>query len=302
MFRIISLMILLSATVGLFVMTPVWAEENSVTLSVSSLSKFGVGQNPFVKGTVIDSNGNPLSNVEIQANFPSSVGIAVTNSAGEFSITSQAPAEHGEHVITVYATKDTLYLDTQVIYQVGTSNESLNNNNTNSEEKNSKTSNYDNSQYDLLSRTILKNIEEQKIDNQKREDLSEEQEAISEQRLQIHSELKNELESFEKEYESNTPRNAFLGFLTEVDSSVKDIFWHQFLFTEERTDDAREAKEYALEEGKSSIEATEVFREKATIRQSEINEYNNELNIKYGNATSSVQEQFDENGKLPREE
>lgn len=295
-------MILLSATVGLFVMTPVWAEENSVTLSVSSLSKFGVGQNPFVKGTVIDSNGNPLSNVEIQANFPSSVGIAVTNSAGEFSITSQAPAEPGEHVITVYATKDTLYLDTQVIYQVGTSNEILNNNNTNSEEKNSKTSNYDNSQYDLLSRTILKNIEEQKIDNQKREDLSEEQEAISEQRLQIHSELKNELESFEKEYESNTPRNAFLGFLTDVDSSVKDIFWHQFLFTEERTDDAREAKEYALEEGKSSIEATEVFREKATIRQSEINEYNNELNIKYGNATSSVQEQFDENGKLPREE
>jgi len=286
---------------GLLFAPSVWADENSMTLSINSLSIFELGQYPFVNGIVTDSDDNPLSNVEIQVNFPSSVGIATTNSAGEFLITSKVPAELGENTVTVYATKDTLYLNTQVTYQVMTSSE-ISKNNANSKDKTPKTSNYDNSKYNLLSRTILDSIEEQKTENIKKEILSEEQKEISEQRLQTHSKLENELKSFEEKNESHTPRNAFLRFLVDIDYSVKDIFWHQFLFTEERTDDAREAKEYALEEGKSSVEATKIFQQETAISRSEIIEYNEELNIKYGNATSGVQEKFDENGKIPRED
>ena len=90
-------------------------------------------------------------------------------------------------------------------------------------------------------------------------------------------------------------------FLADVDNSLKNIFWNQFLFTEEKTENARIAKQNALEEGKSSMEATKIFQKEAAISQSEIMEHNKEITVKYGNATGSVQEQFDENGKLPRE-
>jgi len=298
---ILFLITLLSVGVaGLFFAPSVWADENSMTLSINSLSIFELGQYPFVNGIVTDSDDNPLSNVEIQINFPSSVGIAATNSAGEFSITSKVPAELGEYTVVVYATKDATHLNTQVTYQVMTLSE-IAKNNADSKDKTPKTSSYDNSKYDLLSRAILENMEEQKTENTKNKILSEEQKEISEQRLQMHSKLKDELKSFEEKNESHTPRNAFLRFLADIDYSVKDIFWHQFLFTEERTDNAREAKEYALEEGKSSIEATKIFQQEAAISRNEIIEHNKELNIKYGNATSGVQKQFDKNGKLPRE-
>ena len=238
--------------------------------------------------------------MEIQATFSSGVGIAITDSAGEFSITSSIAAEElGKHTVTVYATKDTMYLNTQVTYNVMTQSE-IAQINANSKEKIPRESSYDNSKYDLLSRTILNEMEEQKKDNVKKEILSEEQKEISENRLETHSKIENELKSLEEKNESHTPRNAFLRFLADIDYSVKDIFWHQFLFTEERTDDARKTKEYALDEGKSSLEATKIFQQEAAISQNEIIEYNKELNIKYGNATSGVQEQFNENGKLPR--
>ncbi|MGI9566932.1 MAG: carboxypeptidase-like regulatory domain-containing protein [Nitrosopumilus sp.] len=302
-FSIIMLLLSINVTGFLFVSSAYAAENNnSMILSINSLSVFEQGKYPFVNGIVTDSNGNPLSDVEIQANFSSDMGIATTDSAGEFSITSNIPAEElGEHTVTVYATKDTMYLNTHVTYDIMTQSE-IAKINADSREKTPNTSSYDNSKYDLLSRTILEDMEEQKKENIKNKILSGEQNEMSEQRLETNSKLEKELKSFEEKNESHTPRNAFLRFLADIDYSVKDIFWHQFLFTEERTDDAREAKEYALEEGKSSLEATKIFQQEAAISQNEIIEYNKELNIKYGNATSGVQEQFDENGKLPRED
>ncbi len=297
--------ILLSVSVtGLLLSSSVWAEENNgMILSINSLSIFELGQYPFVSGVVTDSDGNPLSDVEIQVTFPSSTGIAISDSAGEFSITSKIPAELvEEHSITVHAIKGATYLNTQVTYDVMTQSEFAKNNAVDSKQKTPKTSSYDNSKYDLRSRAILKDMEEQKKENAKKETLSKEQQTISKQRLETQSKLEDELKSFEEKNESHTPRNAFLRFLADIDHSVKDIFWHQFLFTEERTDNAREAKEHALEEGKSSLAATKIFQQEAVISQNEIIEYNKELNIKYGNATSGIQDDFDENGKLPREE
>ena len=86
--------------------------------SVNSLSEFKVGEYPFISGTTQDNNENPLSNVEIQINFPSQIMITTTDSKGEFSITSPVAAEPGEYVVTVYATKDTMNLKTQIKYQV----------------------------------------------------------------------------------------------------------------------------------------------------------------------------------------
>ena len=302
-FSMIAAMILSVGVAGLSFVSSVSAQEDNndgMVLSINSLSIFEQGKYPIVYGVVTDSNTNPLPGVEIQATFSSGMGIAITDSAGEFSITSSIAAEElGTHTVTVYATKNAMYLNTQVTYNVMTQSE-IAQINANSKEKIPRESSYDNSKYDLLSRTILNEMEEQKKDNIKKEILSEEQKEISENRLETHSKIENELKSLEEKNESHTPRNAFLRFLADIDYSVKDIFWHQFLFTEDRTDDALKAKEYALDEGKSSLEATKIFQQEAAFSQNEIIEYNKELNIKYGNATSGTQEQFDENGKLPR--
>jgi len=290
---------LLSGIMILFFVSPVWAEENNMKLSMSSLSEFGLGQYPFVNGIVTDSDGKPLRDVKIQANFPSSVGITTTDSAGEFSITSNIPAYLGEHTITVFATNDSLHLKGQVKYQVIEPLGTLDNN-TNSKEEGSKASNYDNSKYDLHLR-VIEDTEIQKTESVNKEIISERVQTISEQKLKTSSKLEDELKSLEEKNESHTPRNAFLRFLADIDYSVKNIFWHQFLFTEKRTDDAREAKEYALEEGKSSVDATKIFQQEAAVTQNELIEYNNELNIKYGNVTSDIQEQFNKNGKIQRE-
>ena len=300
MLNLLPLLGLLSGVMILFFVSPVWAESDGMKLSISSLSEFELGHHPFVNGIVTDSDGKPIPDVKIQVNFPSSVGIATTDSAGEFSITSSIPAYLGEHTITVFATNDSLHLKGQVKYQVIASPKILDKS-VNLEGEGLKTSNYNNSKYDLQLRTILKDIEKQKIETIKKEILSEKTQAISEQRLQTYSKLEDELKSLEEKNEAHTPRNAFLRFLADIDYSVKNIFWHQFLFTEEKTDNARKAKEYALVEGKSSVDATKIFQQEAAVTKNELIESNKELNIKYGNTTNSIQEQFNENGKIPRE-
>ena len=261
-----------------------WAEEKMV-FSVSSLSEFKLGQYPSISGMAKDSQDNPLPDVEVQVNFPSRIMTTTTDSNGKFTVTSPIPAELGEYTITVYASKGTMNLKTQVTYDVVDKH----NVKLYPDKKISENKNYDNSKYDLLSRTILDKIEEQKIENTKKEILSKQQQTISEQRSQTDENLDDEVKSLERENESQAPRNAFLNFLAHIDHSVKDIFWHQFLFTEKRTDDALIAKENALHIGKSSLEATRIFQEEAAVSRSEIIEYNDELNIKYGNATSSIQ-------------
>ena len=307
MIRIFSL-VMLSGVVGMFLFSPAWAEQ-SMLFSVSSQSTFQVGEYPFINGTATDSDGNPLQDVEIQANFPSRMAITETDSAGKFSITSYVPAELGEHTVTVFATKDKMYLNTQITYQVIDSQQQqrmttsgVSEKESNPEEDIPKKPKYDNSKYDLFSRMILDNIEEQKIENEKKEVFSEEQQQIKEQRILSQKDLEDDLKSFEKQNEFYNARNAFLRFLADVDYSVKNLFWQQFLFTEKITEEAQEAKKDALEEGKSSVEATKIFQQEAAVSRNEIIEYNKDLSIKYGNATSNIQEHFDENGKLPRTE
>ncbi|MFB5647540.1 MAG: carboxypeptidase-like regulatory domain-containing protein, partial [Candidatus Nitrosomaritimum yanchengensis] len=233
MFRVTSVL-LLSGLVGLFFVSPVWAEEGML-LSVNSLSEFDAGEHPFIYGSATDLGGNPLAGVDIQANFPLRAITATTDSAGEFSMTYPVISELGEYTVTVYATKNNMHLNTQVTYHVIDRQQESNN----AEQENiSKPKEYDNSKYDLFSRNILEQIEEQKIEDAKREILSEEQQLISKQRLQTQADLENDLKSFEKQHEFYKPRNAFLRFLADIDHSVKNIFWNQFLFTEKKTEDA----------------------------------------------------------------
>ena len=101
-----------SVLVSIFFPSDTWAEE-SMVLSVNNMSEFKLGQQPTFSGIVKDSQGNTLSDVEIQAKFSSRIMTTSTNDSGQFSLVSPSPAtKEGEFQFTIYATKDNLSLKT----------------------------------------------------------------------------------------------------------------------------------------------------------------------------------------------
>jgi len=297
MFKIVSI-ILFSCMLGLFSVSPALAADN-FTFSINSLSEFEAGQFPFVSGVAVTMDKNPVSDVKIQVNFPSGIINTMTNSTGQFSITSPTPSDIGEYTITVYAKKDDKYANAQITYQVIENMLTIVKEVPKSVEELPR--NDEDVELDPFSK-MIKQIEEQKLQVEKKKTIVKEQQQIEEQRLLAEADLQKDLKDAEKRDEFYNPRNVFYRFIEDVDSSVKGIFWQQFLFIENVTKQAHDAKEKALEEDKSSFEAMKIFQEEAAVTQNEIMELNKNLNVKYGNSTSNIQDLFDENGKIPREE
>lgn len=313
---------------GLLLTPQIWADIDELVLTVNSVSEYKVGQYPSISGLVTDSDGNPVNDVQIQASFPSRTILISTNSLGEFSITSPIPTDPGQYTVIISATKDKLFVDAKITYDVtasksiipllilpqGIESNEPNKFTTGNITQGTKSdvsismirgsiSNIINSEIppNPFSNTILPQTELQNEKEIKQKTIDEKSQNIKEQKQKTVEAVSNDLKLLEKKNESNTPKNVFLQFLNDIDSSVKNIFWGQFLFTEKKTDQGLQAKEKALGEGKSSKDAMKSFQKAAATTRNEIIEYNNKLNIEYGNATFNIQEQFDENGKLPRE-
>ena len=293
MFKIASI-VLLFCTFSLLYASPAFATENFI-FSISSLPEFEIGQFPFVNGKAMSFNGDPVSDVRIQAHFPSGIINTATNSTGQFSASSPVPADLGEYAITVYAKKDDRHASSQTTYQGVENKPKIESQVKKAPKTNEKTG------LDPFSK-MIKQLEAEKIDDTKRKTNIQEQNQVGEQRRLAQIELEKDLKESEKRNEAYNPRNAFYKFIQKIDSSVRGIFWQQFLFTESITKQAHIAKENALDEGKSSFKAMKIFQEKAAVTQDEIMGLNKNLNAVYGNATSDIQEQFDENGKLPRDD
>jgi hypothetical protein len=319
---------MLFSYLGLFFIPQIWADTDELVLTINSESEYKIGQYPSISGLVTDSDGNPVNDVQIQASFPSRTMLISTNSSGAFSITSPIPTESGQYTIIISATKDKLFVDAKITYNVkdrksviplvilpqgielSEPNEFARGNITQVTISDvsipmtprSISNLIDNEiQPNPFSNTILPQIELQNKKEIKQTTVDEKSQNIKEPKQKTVEAISNDLKLLEKENESKTPKNVFLQFLEDIDSSVKNIFWGQFLFTEKKTDQGLEAKEKALDEGKSSKEAMENFHKAAATTRNEIIEHNKKLNIEYGNATSSTQEQFDEQGKLRRE-
>ncbi len=153
-----------------------------------------------------------------------------------------------------------------------------------------------------LSQIIFQHMEElkkqQEAEQKKQLEIKEREDFLNEQRQLAQNSLEEELKSFEKAFELNTPRLAFGRFVETVDDTVQVIFWGQFNLTEKKHNEAYAAKASALEEGEDNIEAMKIFQRKAALTRSEIVEHNSELNVKYGFADDTSQEYFNDQGKL----
>jgi len=260
------------------------------------------GEFPIIVGNVKDQAGNPVSGVQVKISFASETVTSITNNVGSFYIETKTPAQPGDYTVTVISTKEGYEMnvisisyfvngipptipefDVTTIYQVPTL----------LEEGFSK---------NPLSQIILKHMEDvqkqQEEAEKKQIEIEKHKNFIDEQRKISQNILKEDLSSYEKEFEFYAPRLAFDRFVQGVDETVQVIFWGQFNLTEKQHNEAYAAKQTALENGETSVNAMKVFQRKAAISRNEIVEYNSELNIKYGLADESSQRYFDNDGKL----
>lgn len=285
--KILSLFIISVIALSSYIISA-WAEEDFV-LTVNNVLNVDTNHPIVVQGTTIDLDNNPVSNVQIAVVFPFENISTTTNSTGQFLVYSSKPTESGTYSATIYAKKDNKVASADIFYTVVNTKpiQDISSNSTKQIE------------LDPFSK-MIKEMEEQKTIQKKNDENTKQNYIIDEQRNQTKEDLQKDLNSLEKEYELHSPRNAFLNFLSDIDSAVRNIFWGQFLFTEDLTANAQIAKHDALDKGKTSLEATKIFQEEAAVSKKETVDYNKKLNINYGNATLNIQQQFDTHGKIPR--
>jgi hypothetical protein len=297
-YSVILSLVMLSATIS-------YANSTMGDLVTSAWplnDSFENGEFPKIVGNVKDQGGNPVDGADVKVAFATQTLSTTTNNVGSFYVESKTPALPGEYIINVVATKEgygmnivsTSYfvkgdpqsfpqLDLSVINQVPfLIEEGLTNN--------------------PLSQIIFQHMEEvkkqQEAEQKKQQEIKEQENFLNEQRQLAQNSLEEDLKSFEKTLDLNTPRIAFGKFVETVDDTVQVIFWGQFNLTEKKHNEAYAAKVEALENGEDNIKAMKIFQRKAAITKSEIIEHNSELNIKYGFADETRQGYFNDQGKL----
>ncbi len=260
------------------------------------------------------------------------IGIT-TFSDGKFLLSPKNPSPAGEHTIKVTAKQDKMEETVLVTYNVKENpriaksvTESMivtesNNLSMNLLERQMETQKMEIEENSKISKSVKQsmilnesdnlsmNLLEKQMETQKMEieeipniinKENESQQLIEKQRQDAKQDLENDLISFEKKHEINSPRNAFADFIAKIDLSLRALFWDQFEFTQNKHDQGYQAKIKALEQGKTSQQAMKIFQEEAASTHDEIVEYNEMLNVKYGFANQTVQDKFDKKGKLPR--
>ena len=95
-----------------------------------------------------------------------------------------------------------------------------------------------------------------------------------------------------------TPQNVYATFVSQVNQTVQNIFWGQFNYTEQLTNEGLAAMKQVQQSGGSADQARDAFIQNASTTRSDIVTVNKNLNIQYGHANSTVQAQFDKYGNL----
>ena len=155
-----------------------------------------------------------------------------------------------------------------------------------------------------LAQKILSEIEESK---KKIAQLEQEQKARDiqttqvEQQREISGQLQQEaIASMDAQNAPYAPKAAFAGFVSTVnDTAVQNIFWGEFNYMSQKVDAGDAAMKQVLDQGGSWDDAIQAFSRAGAIHRQEMIQENTALNVEYGTADPSIQNNFDANGLLP---
>jgi hypothetical protein len=122
-----------------------------------------------------------------------------------------------------------------------------------------------------------------------------------EQKRELAAQLEQEdLVALDKQNAPHTPKVAFANFISSVNDTVaQNIFWGQFDYMSKKVDAGNSAMQQVLDNGGTWEEAIQEFSKHAAITRADMVQVNQDLNIQYGAADPTIQNNFDSNGMLP---
>jgi hypothetical protein len=286
-FIVMGIGLLLGATLGVqdsFAEQLIKANPTSLTYSIY--------QNPAVAGIITNDYGDPLSQVYVYSYFSSGKAEDLTDGNGKFFLRSSEKYSPGEYSIEVYARSESSLSRNVVSFEV-------------LEPKAPETITTPQLTQAKRGLSIAEMMEKARSYNSEKpqttiKTLEKNTTSLEPQRMLAQDSLTSDIRENSREELQEKNKNSFANFVKTLDLLMHGIFWDQFDFTQKISDEAYEAKTSALKEGKTSLEATKVYQETAAVPQNDVIDYMEEINIKHGFANATVQEQFDENGKVNR--
>jgi hypothetical protein len=148
---------------------------------------------------------------------------------------------------------------------------------------------------------ILENIEKSKEDLANTQQRTEQERLLDEQRDTANNILEQELAQMFKDNEEFTSASAFGNFLKKIsDNNTKTVFQGLFEYQQNKVNAARDAMHNVLRNGGSLQDARDAYHEAAKIPRSDMIQLVTTMNINAGFSDPEIQNNFDDDGKLPR--
>ena len=154
-----------------------------------------------------------------------------------------------------------------------------------------------------VAQDILKKIEQTKrwiaeLEERNYEQL-EKQKELDKKRLQALESLENDLKEWELLWEYYSPRNSFERFVDTVPNpQVKEVFWDQFEFKEQKVKAGRSALKEVISNGGSLEQARQAYLTAAETKRIELIEANSQFNVRHNLAYYNQQVLFDKEGQI----
>lgn len=148
---------------------------------------------------------------------------------------------------------------------------------------------------------ILENMEKSKEQFSDIQQQSAQKLLLDDKRSVAKSIMEKELQQMFKDNEDFTPLNSFNRFLDKVpNDGTKIVFQGLFDYQQEKVNAAREAMKEVFKNGGSLLDARNAYNEAAKIPRTDMIQLVQNLNIQAGFSNSTIQQHFDDEGKLPR--
>ena len=145
-----------------------------------------------------------------------------------------------------------------------------------------------------LSKKILTQMQEKKsIDTTKSQH-------IQEQRNKAKASLDEQISRMNRDNEQYTSENAFAKFVSKKPANIQPIYKEMFSYHNNKVKDAKVERDRIISNGGKTQDAWDAYYKMSAINRITLIQLNKDLSIKYSSADITIQNTFDEKGKLPR--